>query len=469
MSGSTSVPNITFGATGFVAPLESAILAGVEADQNAAFGGNLNPALNTPQGQLATSTAAMVGDGYDQQVALFNTVDPAYAFGRMQDAIGRIYFMTRIAGEPTTLTVTLGGLAGVVIPALSLIVDPSGNVYICTGQVTIGVGGTVTGQFAAQVNGPIAVPASVTIYQAIPGWNTATLVSGVVGQNVETRAAFELRRQQSVAANAAGFLSTIQGTVLGVPGVIDAYTTENYTGSPVTVGGVTLAAHSLYVCVAGGASAAIAQAIWSKKNPGCAYNGSTTVTVYDSNSGYTPPYPSYSVSFQIPTPAPICMNVTLATSAQVPANAATLVQAAVQSGFTGADGGTRARIGSIIYASRYYSDVAALGTWVNIVSIQVGTDGSGLATATFTGAISATTLTVSGVTGTIAIGQFVYGAGVASGTIITAGSGTSWTVAISQTVTSEAMSSVAATNNDVTMQINWLPTLASADINVILV
>jgi len=80
-----------------------------------------------------------------------------------------------------------------------------------------------------------------------------------------------------------------------------------------------------------------------------------------------------------------------------------------------------------------------------------------------------TTLTTSATTGTIAIGQFVYGAGVAPGTIITAGSGTSWTVAISQTVTSEAMTSVAASHNDVAMQINWLPTLQNADINVILI
>lgn len=58
---------------------------------------------------------------------------------------------------------------------------------------------------------------------------------------------------------------------------------------------------------------------------------------------------------------------------------------------------------------------------------------------TFTGSITGTALTVSGVTGTIAIGQTLYGAGVTAGTTITAGSGTSWTVSTSQTVASEAM------------------------------
>lgn len=64
---------------------------------------------------------------------------------------------------------------------------------------------------------------------------------------------------------------------------------------------------------------------------------------------------------------------------------------------------------------------------------------------TFTGSISGVTLTASAVTGTIAIGQVVYGAGVTAGTTITAGSGSTWTVSPSQTVASEAMGAASAT------------------------
>jgi hypothetical protein len=70
---------------------------------------------------------------------------------------------------------------------------------------------------------------------------------------------------------------------------------------------------------------------------------------------------------------------------------------------------------------------------------QMTDEGPFLAGPTFTGSISGTALTVSGVTGTIAIGQTLYGAGVTAGTTITGGSGTSWTVNNSQTVTSESM------------------------------
>ena len=59
-------------------------------------------------------------------------------------------------------------------------------------------------------------------------------------------------------------------------------------------------------------------------------------------------------------------------------------------------------------------------------------------TTTFTGAISGTALTVSAVSGTLYIGQYIT-SGAAANTQITAGSGSSWTVTPSQTVASTSM------------------------------
>lgn len=81
------------------------------------------------------------------------------------------------------------------------------------------------------------------------------------------------------------------------------------------------------------------------------------------------------------------------------------------------------------------------GTFGNLtVSCLTG----GVTQASFTGSIAGTTLTVSSVTGAVAIGQLVNGTGIASQTIITAGSGSTWTVSVSQTVASEAMTSSAS-------------------------
>lgn len=60
--------------------------------------------------------------------------------------------------------------------------------------------------------------------------------------------------------------------------------------------------------------------------------------------------------------------------------------------------------------------------------------------ASFTGSISATTLTVSAVaSGSVRIGQVLIGAGITTGTTITGGSGSTWTVSVSQTVASTSI------------------------------
>jgi len=81
--------------------------------------------------------------------------------------------------------------------------------------------------------------------------------------------------------------------------------------------------------------------------------------------------------------------------------------------------------------------------------IQNGSANS--STAVFVATISTTTLTVSSVTsGTIAIGMAVTGTGVTAGTYITAGSGTSWTISVSQTVGSATVMTGAMTITPVT-------------------
>lgn len=74
--------------------------------------------------------------------------------------------------------------------------------------------------------------------------------------------------------------------------------------------------------------------------------------------------------------------------------------------------------------------------------------------ATFTGVltnVATNNLAVSGVTGTIAIGQFVTGAGVANSTQITAGSGSTWTTNTPQAVGSEAMASAPIVGQPITV------------------
>ena len=334
----------------------------------------------------------------------------------------------------------------------------------------------------------------------------------------------------------------MQGSVLAVPNVIDAYSYDN-SGVAVTVGGVLLAANSIYVCVNGGTPAAVGKAIWTNKGSGCGYTGvgalfngtisGTTLTVssvisgtiaagqtlfdttgvlaagttvvsgsgttwtispsqtvsasevmtavsvgyqgvmvQDTNSGYSPPYPSYVVVYALPTALPITMSVNIANSVSVPSNALQQIQTAVQAAFNGQDGGARARIGSTVFASRFYAGIAALGTWAQIRSIQIGA--TSLPSSTFVATLStAGALTVSSVTtGTIAIGQQLFDTtgALPAGATITAGSGTSWTVSPSPAVavTSETMYGVVSNQNYITANINQAPALNSANVTLTL-
>lgn len=380
----TNVPDIAFSSTGLVLPAESAILSGVQKDIDGAFGGGVNPALETPQGQLASSMAAIIGAKNDAIAQYVNQVDPAFADGRMQDAIGRIYFIDRKPATATIVTATCVGLVGTVITLGAMAKATDGTIYLCTQAGTIPIGGSINLTFTAQKTGPIACPAGSLnqIYKAIPGWDTITnAADGAPGRDVESRADFEYRRKNSVAINGKNSLQSIYASVFNLDNVQDVYATENYTGSPVTRGGVTLAANSLYVAVVGGAAADIAQAIWNHKPPGSNYNGSTSVSVVDT-SGYSVPYPTYTVSFTIPTALPILFAVSIANDTNLPADIVTQVKNAIIKAFYGGDGGPRARIGSTLFASRFYAPVVSLSPYVSVLSLLLGTSTPTLASLT---------------------------------------------------------------------------------------
>lgn len=373
----TNVPPVVFTPTGPDIPQESAVKAGVFADYDDAFGGDLNPADETPQGQLVTSTTAIVADCNSRWAWLISQIDPDTADGFMQDAIARIYFLNRSPGAPTAVQCVCSGATGTVIPVGAEAQDTSGNRYTCTQAGAIPIAGSITLSFANVVNGPIPCPANTltTIYRAIPGWDSINNpTAGVAGRLVETRAEFEFRRRNSVAVNAAGSLPSVYANVFEVPDVIDAYVFENTTSATIFVGSTNfpLVEHSLYVAVVGGEAQAIAEAIWRKKDVGCDYNGNTTVVVMDT-SGYQDPQPTYEVKFQRPASLPIFFQVNIADSPTLPANIVTLVRNAIVAAFNGGDGGQRARIGALLLASRYVGPVQAIDPDLSILSIFIGT------------------------------------------------------------------------------------------------
>jgi len=501
---STNVPPITYTASGYVAPEETAVLAGVQADIQAAFapvlptgvtmnfttsnGSQTNP---TPQGELAESQTAIIAATYDALILYSNLVDPAFTYGRMQDAIGRIYYVSRNPGQATVATCTCIGAVNVIIPAGSTLQDDNGVVCTALSGGKIGAGGNVQINFQADTPGPTTLAPPLTIISSVPGWDTVTLTSQVLGSLQESSQAYETRRSQSTAKNAAGCLSNIRGAVLSVASVLDCRVIANSSNTPqnsLPSGqpiGITLAPNSIYAIVEGGDATSIAQAIFSRWMPGAPTNGSQSISITDTGSSLALPYPTYTINFDYAAQLPFVINVQVS-NINVPAGAAVLIQNAVAAAFVGQDVvgynaqgapvyGPRAGIGALLIASRFYPTVVqVLWPGASLVSIKVGSTNAPVGI--FTGSITSSVLTVTAVaSGALAVGQNLFDntGDLASGIqVLSQLSGTpggvgTYSVTTTPDITSETMLAVTATYDEVLPNVNQLPTILAANVNVI--
>lgn len=374
----TNVPLPAFTPTGLVTASEQAILAGVQADYVSAFaltGKTLSTELTTPQGQLQQSQSYMVAAFQAMLAQLIANVDPLTSSGAYQDALGRIYFLTRQPATFATVSATVTGVVGATLPAGSQVISSDLSVWASQVAAVYGPGGTASVVFQALVagSGPVAGVSDLRIYQAVPNWQAVSNSAGSTpGVDTENRVEFETRRADSVQIGGQGSPQAVRAAVANVIGVSDCFVYNNGSDAAVTYGTTSypIPAHSIAVSVSGSATdAAIANAIWSKLDCGCGFSsvGTTTYNVQDS-ANYVPPYPVYPIRFVRAPAAQVYMTVNVANLASLPADYVVRVQKAVAAaflaGFASADGTiqvSRARIGGQIIAAEYAAPLLALG------------------------------------------------------------------------------------------------------------
>ncbi|EFH8907731.1 TPA: baseplate J/gp47 family protein [Escherichia coli] len=378
----TAVPDVTITENGLSVPDIADVLAGRLTDMSTALGGGASQSLSSPQGQIAQSDTEIIAQEYDKLLCLFNQINPDFSTGRFQDGIGRIYFMERIAAQGTVVTATCIGQVGTTIPAGSTAVDTSGYIYQSIDNAVIPSSGSVDVQFVNTTTGPIPCAAGSLnqIYRAVSGWDAVNNTSpGVVGVDVESRIAFETRRRQSVARNSRNQDASTLAALLATDGVLDAYVWSNRTAETVNKGTTNfpILAHSVYICVYGGADTDVAESIFNTYNPGTNMNGDTTFTVYD-NVNYMPPYPSYVMQWQKASPTRVYFKVNIDASLNPPSDITKQVKKMVATVFNGGyEGIGKARIGSTINAGKYYAPVISISPdTVGILSLEISLDGS---------------------------------------------------------------------------------------------
>ncbi|QCE32928.1 hypothetical protein FAI41_04590 [Acetobacteraceae bacterium] len=375
----TYTPTPSLSEAGFSVPDPQEILTGVQADLNQAFGGNLNPALNTPQGQLALSQTAILSDFSDAMLEIFNGIDPAFSSGRMQDALGRIYFLERLPATPTIVQVQIT-LTGSSLPFLKagtvLATDAvsDGNLYATLEDLSFpeGTASPIIIDLASLSQGAIACPAnSLLLYQGNIGIASLHNPSaGIIGKAAEGRIDFERRRAASVAHNAVGQNAALLGALLALEGVEDAQIIDNPENETQIIQGVSLPPHSLYAVLVGGAAADIGKVFLAKKAPGCATFGRQKITVTDENPLYTQNHPSYVFYFDYAMPQNLYITLVLANLENVPSNVETLISEAIMRYFKEAE--TRPKLGSTIYATDLICAIKITCPWARLLSLSLG-------------------------------------------------------------------------------------------------
>jgi len=390
---STNVPTPTFTPTGLVVPAEQDVLAGVQADWVSSFalsGKTLSTELTTPQGQLESSQSFMVEAWFAAMAQIIANVDPMTSSGVYQDALGRIYFLTRQAATFATVQAVVTGTPGATLPAGSQAVSSDGSIWATTADAVYSSGpGTASVTFQALVAGsvPAAGVNDLKIYQAVPNWVAVSNSAGSTpGTDTENRVEFETRRAASVQIGGVGQAANVRAAVANVTGVTDLFVYNNGGDTAINYGVTSypIPAHSIAISVTGGSNADIAAAINSKLDCGCGMSTvgglGTLVTVNVQDTvNYVAPYPTYPVRFIRPANTNIYITVNVANLSTLPADyinqVQTAVAAAFASGFTSNDGTivvSRARIGGQIIAAEFAAPILALGN-ITPVTLFIGT------------------------------------------------------------------------------------------------
>lgn len=366
------IPAIQFTEEGLIVPTREEITAGLWDVMRTAFGSDLNADSRTPQGQLVTSLTAIIQDRDNASVELGNNFDPRYAIGQFQEALAAVYFLTRKTATRSIAQLEFIGIAGTLIPQGFIMIDDAGIEWACVNTTPLSAAMV---EFACVTPGPVqAAPRTIrTFKQTIDGIDRAENPdAAAAGSFEESRANFETRRYNSVAANSKNMNSSVRGSVDNLPGVIDVYVDDNFTDNTVTKGSTNypMIRNSLLVSVVGGDDQAIAEQIVIKGGTGCSFVGNTTVIWKDTSVGSSQP-PEYTVKFLRPNHVTVLMRLRVVDPSSISFLSLEAAKTSILNEFQ--SGANRARIGGLAVGANFM--IGLDSSVIRPISLEMSTDG----------------------------------------------------------------------------------------------
>lgn len=244
---------------------------------------NLDP--STPDGLKLSSDAEIWANLDEVAQRAYNSKDPNKATGVDLNVISALTGTIRSQGTPSNVELTLGGVAGTLVLAGKIVKSSIDDSQWSTDtNATIGVGGTVTVNATALLNGATQADIGTInkISTTVGGWQTVTnLTVATPGTNVQNNSSLRLERAKSVSRPGNAQVDNMLGEVFSVEGVRRAVILENDTDTDNFYGN-GLPKNSIAPIIDGGVDADVALAIFRKKNPGCKlFASGTPVTVVD--------------------------------------------------------------------------------------------------------------------------------------------------------------------------------------------
>lgn len=294
---------------GFVRKPFSVIRAEVEDYQRAHANASLLLTDRSTQGQMNVSYINQSAELWELAEAVYNAHYPDSSNGWNLDQVCALTGTRRNVSTKTTVpaNVTLNPFKNLPVGSVANLISQPNKRFVTLTEVPADpAGGVFSVDFIAEEAGAtqVAVGQLSEIAEPVDGWTAVTNpVVGDTGAEREEDDELRLQREYELQAQGSTNVDSIRADLLRVEGVVDAVVIENDTD--VQVGLMT--AHSIRCILRGGASADIAQALFTSKGAGIDTIGSVTVAVLDSQ-GY-----SHDINFDFATEKVVHAAVTVLT------------------------------------------------------------------------------------------------------------------------------------------------------------
>jgi uncharacterized phage protein gp47/JayE len=329
---------------------------------------------DSQDGQFLAVLAQALYDVASLGAATYNSFAPPTAQGIGLSRLVKLNGLERLIPTSSTVDLVIVGTNGTVLTNAVAVDSLQQQWNIPT--TTIPGSGTITVTATAAAPGAVAaLPNTITgIFTPTNGWQSVNNPAAATeGNPVESDGALRIRQAESTAISAQTVFDATIANVSNVVGVTEVVGYENATGS---TDGNGLPPHSIALVVEGGDATAIAQAIQVKKTPGTQTDGTTSVTLTDSNGM------PITINFYVPTSATISAEVTVVTGTGWNSGTIALIQAAMASAISAYAIGSTIIL-TQLYASAYLYGTPQAGTFT-VVSIELEKNSGGFAASNIT-------------------------------------------------------------------------------------